>query len=54
MTEYMGCDICGAKEVKTRFCMHCGVDYCEDCALGAHDAMHELVVEEQRRWEDYR
>lgn len=51
MSEEMVCDLCRTL-TWTRWCEHCGVDYCEDCALGAHDAMHELVVEEQHRWED--
>ncbi len=46
----MGCDLCGVQEARTRFCDVCGVDYCEECALGAHEAMHEVAVENARRW----
>lgn len=49
----MSCDLCGAEGVSTNFCETCGVDYCENCALGAHDMMHELAAEAQAsvdRW----
>ncbi len=47
----MDCDVCGASEVSTEFCDTCGVDYCEDCAFGAHDAMHEIAAEAHARAE---
>ena len=49
----MSCDLCGATGTRTRFCDACGVDYCEDCALGAHDAMHEIAAEAQRVAEEW-
>jgi primosomal protein N' len=45
----VSCDVCGAQEVRTRFCEACGVDFCADCALGAHDVMHELAADEYER-----
>lgn len=41
------CDLCGGWLIRTRWCDVCGVDYCDDCQLGAHDAMHELLAAEQ-------
>ncbi len=46
----MGCDLCGVQEAHVEFCVVCGVDYCADCALGAHDMMHEIAAAEAERW----
>ena len=49
----MSCDVCGAQDGQTRWCETCGVDYCESCALGAHDMMHEISMAGQARAEEW-
>lgn len=52
MGETLACDLCGydpasdyADEARAmKFCDTCGVDYCDECKLGAHDAMHEIAA----------
>lgn len=54
MADDLVCDLCG-QPGRTRFCDVCGVDYCEDCSMGAHPAVHELTepeYERARRWAD--
>jgi hypothetical protein len=44
--DQLVCDVCGGYNLRTRWCELCGVDYCDDCKLGAHEAMHELLAEQ--------
>jgi hypothetical protein len=45
----LACDVCGSQLGDTRFCQVCGVDYCEECALGAHPEMHALALPAYKR-----